>query len=205
MNQNKIDVIFFDLGHVLVHVFAERAMQILAGHMNIKSHEIEAFLHQKKDVFEQFEKGLISSDNFAATLLNGAGGIDVEQFKSIYASIFELDEKVSGIVERLSKNYRLSVISNTNELHFDKINHDYAHVMQLFEKPTTSHESHMLKPDKEIYHYALSQLKCRATSAVFIDDKSENISAANEIGIHGIEYTTSEKLEVDLKKLNINL
>ena len=43
-----------------------------------------------------------------------------------------------------------------------------------------------------------------AHEALFIDDLSENIIAAKEIGITSFLFTTFEQLTIDLKKLRLS-
>ena len=202
---SEINVIFFDLGHVLVDVYPERALNRIAELAKVHPDEIETLWHQRRDVFLQFEMGMISADKFSASVMNENLNVDPGLFCEIYGSIFELNKKTADIVERLSTNYRLSIISNTNQIHFDKIKNDYCTVLNLFESPIASHHVHCLKPDAEIYYHALQKQGCSAASALFIDDKYENIAAAEAIGIRGIHFTSAENLEKELKKLDVNI
>ena len=202
---NDFKVIFFDLGNVLVHVYPERAISALAQALQKDVREIKQKWPRKKTVFEQFERGVISREQFYHLILDGKLQIDSKMFYEIYASIFELNEKTADIALRLSGKYRLSIISNTNDIHFEKIMSDYSRVMKLFEKPVTSFEAHSLKPEKKIFYYALEKLGCNADQAVFIDDKSENIQAANEIGMHAVPFVSDKQLATDLQKSGVNL
>jgi len=40
---------------------------------------------------------------------------------------------------------------------------------------------------------------------VYIDDVSENVTAARELGMHGIHYTTHERLIEDLAKAGVEV
>ncbi len=198
-------IIFFDLGHVLVHVHIERAVKGFAALSQKPTAEIEQKWEQHRSLFEQFDRGLISREQFYNSILDGKSYINAQKFHAIYASIFELNKDVAEIASRLSENYRLSIISNTDEIHFEKIMNDYRRVMNLFEKPVTSFEAHSLKPEKEIFYYALDKLGCHADEAIFIDDKPENVQAADEIGMRGIQFVSHEQLVTDLQKSGINL
>lgn len=46
-------------------------------------------------------------------------------------------------------------------------------------------------------------MQIKAEEAIFIDDKQINIDAANELGIHGITFTSYDQLINDLEKMNI--
>ena len=50
---------------------------------------------------------------------------------------------------------------------------------------------------------ALSRWQLTASSAVFIDDKEENVEAAQSVGICSILFKTPEQLRKELKTLKI--
>jgi putative hydrolase of the HAD superfamily len=46
-----------------------------------------------------------------------------------------------------------------------------------------------VKPEKEIYEYCLQETGMNARSTLFIDDRMENIQAAESMGMIGLHYT----------------
>ena len=60
------------------------------------------------------------------------------------------------------------------------------------------------KPSYDIYKIATEMAGVGAHEALFIDDLSENIIAAKEIGITSLLFTTFEQLKIDLKKLRLS-
>lgn len=52
------------------------------------------------------------------------------------------------------------------------------------------------KPNKKNYETLLSKYNLIAKETIFIDDRLDNIQAANTFGIHGIQFTSLE----DVKK-----
>lgn len=75
--------------------------------------------------------------------------------------------------------------------------------LQLFEGILVSGEENMKKPDHRIYKLILDRYKINAPNALFIDDNLKNIKAAIECDIHGIHFTSPEKLRNDLKKYGV--
>ncbi len=63
----------------------------------------------------------------------------------------------------------------------------------------------MVKPDMEIYEYVLKELNAKSEECVFIDDKAENIEAAEKLGIHGIVFENKEQLKQDLEELGVTV
>ncbi len=50
------------------------------------------------------------------------------------------------------------------------------------------------KPDAAIFHHCLNGLGVSPSEAVFIDDRLENIRAAQDIGIRGVQFTDAQAL-----------
>ena len=200
-----IDIIFFDLGNVLVHVYPERAVDKIALELGLPPLAVQDLWQEKGPLFTKLERGLIQPGQFVSELFDGKWRDKKETALAAFASIFELNHSVVAVAKRLAKNYRLSIISNTNEIHFNKIVTDYPEMIKLFESPITSNKVGSIKPEPEIYLAALEQLKCRPQESLFIDDKKENILAARDIGMVGIHYSTCNQLKDELEKLNISL
>ncbi len=75
--------------------------------------------------------------------------------------------------------------------------------LDWFEGIVVSGEDKLIKPDPRIYELLLARYGLRAEDLVFIDDRADNIQAAQEQGIHGILFTSPDDLRQDLKKLNV--
>jgi putative hydrolase of the HAD superfamily len=66
----------------------------------------------------------------------------------------------------------------------------------LFELVVDSSFEGTRKPEPRIYELTLARLGLSAPECVFIDDVEVNVTAANELGLHGIHFrTTAQVLE----------
>lgn len=63
---------------------------------------------------------------------------------------------------------------------------------------TWSCELHIAKPDPAIYRHTCERLGVAPSEALFLDDKPENIAAAEALGIHGLLFTDLAQLRRDL-------
>ena len=61
-----------------------------------------------------------------------------------------------------------------------------------FDQVTFSYELGVLKPEREIYEYALRGLGVAPAEALFLDDRPENVEGARAIGLHADLFTTWE-------------
>ena len=60
-----------------------------------------------------------------------------------------------------------------------------------------------MKPDEKIYRISLTNLGVNPDEAVFFDDLSSNIEAANKLGIHGIVWQNVEQAKNEFEKILI--
>lgn len=73
--------------------------------------------------------------------------------------------------------------------------------LDWFDGTIVSGQEGLIKPDPRIYQLLLSRFDLRAEDLVFIDDSATNVVAAEELGIHGLRFTSAETLESDLRAL----
>jgi 2-haloacid dehalogenase len=58
-----------------------------------------------------------------------------------------------------------------------------------------------VKPDAAIYRILLNRNNLAAAQCVFIDDSMKNVLGARDAGMHGLHFTTPDKLSMDLEAL----
>lgn len=69
-----------------------------------------------------------------------------------------------------------------------------------FDHTTFSCDLHQTKPSRAIYQHSLSGLGVAAADALLLDDRPENIRAAEAIGINSILFTGHEALAQELEQ-----
>ena len=62
-------------------------------------------------------------------------------------------------------------------------------ILRLFDGIIFSANIRMLKPDAEIYEYALEHFGIAASETLFVDDMSENVEGARRCGLHAHRFT----------------
>lgn len=72
---------------------------------------------------------------------------------------------------------------------------------EYFEAFFVSGEIGLIKPDPAIYSHALRELGITGAGAVFVDNKEENVRAAESLGITGHVFTSPGKLRAFLQAL----
>ncbi len=71
-----------------------------------------------------------------------------------------------------------------------------------FNQLTWSCELGIAKPDPAIYHLTCDKLGVRPDEALFLDDRLDNIVAAEQLGFHAIQFRSIDQLGVDLAARN---
>ncbi|WP_108868279.1 HAD family hydrolase [Aquimarina aquimarini] len=95
---------------------------------------------------------------------------------------FEFIKKIAS-----EQQYKLILLSNTNELHIKWIAEHipfFEEFKSCFDIFYLSHQIQMRKPNTEIFEFVLNQNKLNPTETLFIDDTKENTDAAASLGIH---------------------
>jgi putative hydrolase of the HAD superfamily len=73
-----------------------------------------------------------------------------------------------------------------------------------FAHHTFSHRMGIAKPDLAIYRHAAEGLGVAPGSVLFIDDREENIAAAQEAGMVALQYSTHERFLEQMRELGIS-
>ena len=104
--------------------------------------------------------------------------------------------RLNKLRELKQKRYTISMLSNTNEAHWQEIVKKcfggQEVVDELFDHVFLSQEMHMAKPNDEIYLEVLRQINAKAEECFFLDDSSANLEAAAALGFHTLHVETSK-------------
>ena len=140
---------------------------------------------------QRYEVGELSTERFVQNFVENFHLLSNDEFITIWNSIlldFPTHRMTFLKYLKDSENYRLFLLSNTNELHISWIKENwgstlYTDFKNQFEQFYLSHEIGMRKPNADIYEFVLNENKLKAQETLFIDDTSENTKAAQKLGI----------------------
>nr|MCW1949235.1 HAD-IA family hydrolase [Candidatus Shapirobacteria bacterium] len=168
--------------------------------------EIKKIIYQDSDIAKRYESGLMSSEEFYRGLCQICGiNVPYQELKTIYSEDkFSRVEGTKELIEKLRKNYKVSLLSNTSEWDWDYMI-KAAPEIETFETITKSYEAGAMKPSEIIYQDALKKLNLKAAECVYTDDILEYVDKAKSLGFKAFQFTTAEKFEEDLKSLGIEV
>ena len=195
MKQNVKNIIF-DLGCVLVGLDKQRCVrafeQIGAGDVAVYVRD-----HRTTDLFFDIETGQMTMEEFCDEVRR-MSRCKAEDKDIVWAWNQLLlgipDEKKQRLVD-LKKEYRLFLLSNTNDMHWQKCVKDFFPYQNLgvndyFEDIYLSYELQLTKPNRMIFETVLRHSQLQAAETLFIDDVKENCESAAQLGILVMHETT---------------
>lgn len=103
------------------------------------------------------------------------------------------------ILEQIYREDRLHLYALTNWSHETfPIALERYDFLQSFAGIVVSGVEKTKKPEKQIYQILFDRYDIKPETAVFIDDSPKNVTAAQEIGMHGIHFQSPEQLSKTL-------
>jgi HAD superfamily hydrolase (TIGR01509 family) len=190
-SQSAPEAIIFDLGDVLFTWSAETKTDIPGKTLRklLSSdtwHEYECGRVTRQDCFEKVAQEF----SLDATQVANA-------FKQAHQSLKQ-DPVVVAFLKQIRSDGKLRVYAMSNIGKEDFA--DLQHLMDwsLFDGVYASGDAGMRKPDPSFFRYVLNQIKIAPERVIFVDDKQENIAAAESLGINGFVFK-DDTIE-DLKK-----
>ncbi|MEQ9063349.1 MAG: HAD-IA family hydrolase [Vicingaceae bacterium] len=183
-----IENIILDLGGVLLNIDHRITQQAFID-MGIADFDDLYSQSRQNGIFDRYEKGLISTDDFISfiqELFPDEIPSDSAIVQAWNAMILDFPEDRLKMLEELSNNYKVLLLSNTNELHyreFVKIFEESFNkqISDVIDESYFSHELGMRKPEKDIFEHVLDENNLVPETTLFIDDTKQNIKAAKKL------------------------
>jgi 2-haloacid dehalogenase len=75
--------------------------------------------------------------------------------------------------------------------------------LSWFDGVLLSGEVKVLKPDRRIFEIFLETFRIEPSRAIYIDDRSENVDAAIELGMYGVVFRDSRALRAELTRAGL--
>lgn len=183
--------IIFDLGGVIIDIDPHLSFRALSDFYR-GDQPGEKLLTENVTLFLDFEKGLISSEDFRSgirslTLNNALSDQEIDDAWN--KMLLNIPAERFAVLEKIRPDYQLFVLSNTNAIHvpaFNKIvekSSGKADIGHFFDKVYFSHEMELRKPEEQIYRQLLDENQLAPQKTLFIDDRLENIEAAASLGM----------------------
>ena len=203
MPSARFRAVIFDIGRVLIRVDVSRAMDGLASGLVLTPQEVWSAIERDPRMLD-WQEGRISPRDWHLHLNKRLGvTLTFEQFSEVWNRALDPHPiHEDSFLEKLSRNYRLALLSNTDPLHMSHAEGSYA-FFRFFPHRIYSFRVGASKPDPLIYREALKACKVRAEEARYIDDVAAYAETARQLGMTGLVFQSPEQLQADLRSLKI--
>ena len=189
-----IKTIIFDFGNVLIDLDVDTCVKRL---MDICGLDETGFRERFTPVLLKYEQGQIGDENMIWHFQQCNQEINPREIVKAWNSmLLTIDKSVPVMLDELKTEYHLHLLSNINGFHARWIDRYLSKELNkpdfltsYFGQVFYSHEIHMRKPQRRIYDYVTKQINVADLSEVlFIDDKLENVEAAQAYGWNAIQH-----------------
>jgi len=157
-------------------------------------------ISDSKGLFEQLETGVISPQQFRSELRKffDRPVSDAQLDEAWNRLLLDIHPERIRLLEDLRGTYRIFLLSNSNEIHYNKYVRDfrerfgYPDFDALFEKAYFSFRIGLKKPSPEIFEYVLKESRLEPSETLFIDDTLMHVEGAAKAGILGYHLETEK-------------
>lgn len=197
----KIKAVIWDMGGVILRTVGKMPREQLAKKYNISLDALYDLVFNSTTA-ENATLGLIDEQVHWQTIANTLGIPDggMDEFRAKFWEGDLIDTTLIEFISSLNKVVKTALLSNAWSGARDYLC-QRIDCIQIFQYSIFSYEVGLKKPDKRIYEKILNLMKVEAAEAIFVDDFLENIECANEAGIHGVQFMTTEQAMADVLNL----
>jgi putative hydrolase of the HAD superfamily len=197
-------VVVFDIGGVLVEVDDAACPEHLAAAAGREPEQVAKLLHGS-GLYDRFDTGDLNFDDLRRELRQvlDAPRLTSKQVSAAWqASIKTVCPVLAPIAARLGAAGRLAYASNNNPIHFPIVRERLSAAGVPDNVPALlSFEIGVRKPDAEFY-LGIKQLPIGAC-LVFIDDRIDNVIAAEKVGLPAWHHTDPQATAELLHRLGV--
>ena len=201
MKTMEIEAIIFDFGGVILDIDPHLTMKEFEklGARKLDEEQTCDFIDT---LVSKFERGILTPEVFRKQVKEYLkfDASDAEFDDAWNALLFDIPAERIHIIEEAKKHYRIFLLSNSNEIHYDlyvrdlQLRFGYREFDDLFEKSYFSFDTHLKKPNPEAFEFIINQHELDPAKTLFIDDREDNINAAAGIGLHTYLLNKPERI-----------
>lgn len=195
----EIKNLLFDLGGVIMDIKRENAVAALSKLGMRDANELLGDYVQN-GVFRSLEEGNLSPQAFDDAVRNffpdnGKGITDGQINNAFMKFLIGIPVHRLRSLKELHRDYNIYMLSNTNIIMWEgEIKQDFTvdghDINYYFDGIVTSFEAHAVKPERQIFDYAISTLGIDPRETLFLDDSELNLQAAARLGFQTLLVPT---------------
>lgn len=189
MRQPTLDAVVLDLGNV---VFEWSTASSARPGATLKA-------LMRSDSYAQYETGQIESEDEFCRTLGQQLGLD----SSLVCTIFEtarqslaVNSELVNFIRELKHTSGIHVyaMSNIPRQEIDYLSREHPLTMGIFDRVYASGMAGVRKPDPAFYKMVIADSQLVPERTLFVDDKTQNVDAARNLGMRGIRFEGTKAL-----------
>lgn len=194
--------IIFDIGNVLAHFRGTNLLQDLGLSGEVLEAVADATIRSGA-MWNEFDRSVIPDEEVTAGCVAKAPQYEKEihmLFDNIRYIAKEYPYAQEWIKSLKAEGYRVYLLSNYGRTAFEATSKELGFI-SLVDGMVISYEVKYVKPEPEIYQALFDKYNLKPEECVFLDDREENIRAAESFGMHGIVVQSKEQAEEELRNI----
>lgn len=196
------EALLFDLGGVLIDIDFHRAIAAWTPYSALAPDVLlQSFKHDLQ--YERHERGEITAaqyfDHLATALQLDASA---EQIEAGWNAIF-IGEilQTRQWVESLKGVLPCYAFTNTNASHMARWSRAFPRVVDAFDRIFASHQLGLRKPERAAFERVCALIGKDAGTVLFFDDLADNVRAAQDAGLQGVQVRSPDDVAAALQSL----
>ncbi len=197
-----LQAVIFDYGMVLSTAQEPSSLAALKALTRLDEEAFDRYYWRYR---HRYDLGELNGRTFWGAISEDAGlhltAAEVEQLIEHDVTMWStLNETMLRWVAAIQDaGFRTAILSNMGEELLRYMRQEFGWLGR-FDHHTWSCELRIAKPDPEIYRYTCQKLGVLPGDALFLDDKPENIEAAEKVGLPAIQFSTVDALQAELNR-----
>lgn len=194
--------IIFDIGNVLAHFRGTNLLQDLGLSGEVLETVADATIRSGA-MWNEFDRSVMPDEEVIATCVAKAPQYEKEihmLFDNIRYIAKEYPHAQEWIKGLKAEGYHVYLLSNYGRTAFEATSKELGFI-SLVDGMVISYEVKYVKPEPEIYQALFDKYNLKPEECVFLDDREENIRAAERFGMHGIVVQSKEQADEELRNI----
>lgn len=188
-----IDTILLDVGGVLVQTVDTSKRRVWEERLGLSAGQLTNEIYSIEPA--DFATVGLTTDEIVWSDIQKRFALSVEDLGQLKLDFFagdQLNIEFYSYMLALKDKFRISLFTNAWG-NARKVYAEKYHLDKITTEMIISAEAGLEKPDIKFYELALGHMNTLAERTLFIDDTHENIKSAKELGIHSVQFKTTEQ------------
>lgn len=188
----KIKFIYFDLGGVLIDHIS--SLKKIALELNISEAKTINLFKKHGDAIDRGTLSWKNFENIFYEKLNPQYKLQSSLHES-FVDNFIVIKEAHDFINEIKEKIDIGILSNIAEETFNLVQSKKIIPNINYKSLVISAKIKVIKPEKEIFDYAIDQINLDPNKVLFIDDKEENVNAARSFGWNSLTFNTQNPAE----------